>query len=276
MSLKNKREKFIKWFKHDSDAHRDSKLRKVKKKYGMIGYALYWHCIELIVHNIDEDNVSFELEDDSELISDDTGIDREMVQEMMTFMVKQQLFESNDGIITCLRLAKRLDKSMTSNPKMRELLSKVRNNHDSVMTKSDKVMQDKTRLEKTRKDKNKVETKRSGFVKPSILEVRQYIDEMTYNLNADDFVDFYVSNGWKVGRNSMKDWKACVRQWNSRNKKAAQSKTTVDPQKPPVWWKMSDNEVVNSCRTYNIPTRGKSAKELHAQLDQKWRQANGQ
>ena len=140
----------MKWFKHDSDAHRDAKLRKVVMKYGMEGYGLYWHCIEMIVNNISSDNLTFELEHDSEIISHDTGIHQDRVQEMMTFMVDLGLFENSDGTITCLKIAKRLDQSMTSNTQMRKLIEEIRESHDTVMTESCKTRLDKTRLEETR------------------------------------------------------------------------------------------------------------------------------
>lgn len=37
------------------------------------------------------------------------------------------------------------------------------------------------------------------------------------SINAQQFIDYYESNGWKVGRNSMKDWQATVRRWASNN-----------------------------------------------------------
>ena len=42
--------------------------------------------------------------------------------------------------------------------------------------------------------------------------------EHGYNVDAERFVDFYRSKGWLVGKNKMKDWKAAVRSWHSRNK----------------------------------------------------------
>lgn len=55
--------------------------------------------------------------------------------------------------------------------------------------------------------------KRKRFVKPTVEEVRQYCIERNNCVNAEQFYDYYESNGWKVGKNSMKDWKACVRTW---------------------------------------------------------------
>lgn len=51
------------------------------------------------------------------------------------------------------------------------------------------------------------------FVKPTVEEIAQYCAERGNNVDAQKFYDYYESNGWKVGRNSMKDWKAAVRTW---------------------------------------------------------------
>jgi hypothetical protein len=99
----------VKWYKHDASAHGDAKLERVRIKYGMEGYGLYWYCLELIAANVEQHNLSFELEHDAEIIAHRTGIHFERVQEMMTFMVDLGLFEQRSGVITCLKLAKRCD-----------------------------------------------------------------------------------------------------------------------------------------------------------------------
>ena len=35
--------------------------------------------------------------------------------------------------------------------------------------------------------------------------------------DAERFVDYYTANGWKVGRNAMRDWRATVRDWVRRD-----------------------------------------------------------
>ena len=63
-------------------------------------------------------------------------------------------------------------------------------------------------------------TKRKRFEKPTLSQITQYCLERNNNVNAEQFYDYYESNGWKVGKNAMKDWKACVRTWerNGYNK----------------------------------------------------------
>ena len=56
------------------------------------------------------------------------------------------------------------------------------------------------------------------FSPPSVEEVQAYCVEKGYNVDPERFVDYYTSNGWKVGRNPMKDWKAAVRSWERKEK----------------------------------------------------------
>lgn len=51
------------------------------------------------------------------------------------------------------------------------------------------------------------------FTPPSVAEVRAYCQERQNNVDPERFVDYYTSNGWRVGKNPMKDWKAAVRSW---------------------------------------------------------------
>lgn len=55
------------------------------------------------------------------------------------------------------------------------------------------------------------------FTKPTSEDVKAYCIERKNNINAEQFIDFYESKGWKIGKESMKDWKAAVRTWEKRN-----------------------------------------------------------
>ena len=67
-------------------------------------------------------------------------------------------------------------------------------------------------------------TKRKRFEKPTLSEIEQYCIERNNNVNAEHFFDYYESNGWKVGKNSMKDWKAAVRTWECSEYRKPNSK----------------------------------------------------
>lgn len=51
------------------------------------------------------------------------------------------------------------------------------------------------------------------FAKPTLDDVKEYCQERGNNVDAERWYNYYSANGWKVGKNSMKDWKAAVRTW---------------------------------------------------------------
>jgi len=53
----------------------------------------------------------------------------------------------------------------------------------------------------------------AAFIRPTLDQVTQYCTERRNSVDAQNWLDHYSSNGWKVGRNSMKDWRAAVRKW---------------------------------------------------------------
>lgn len=59
--------------------------------------------------------------------------------------------------------------------------------------------------------------KKGVFRPPSPDDVRAYAEEKCIDVDADLFCDFYASKGWKVGKNSMKDWRAAARGWAKRH-----------------------------------------------------------
>lgn len=84
---------------------------------------------------------------------------------------------------------------------------------------------DKNRLDKIRLDNRgdsgeshtPSKSKSKKFIKPTIEEIEKYCKEKEYfDVNAQQFFDYYESKGWKVGNSAMKDWKAAVRNWHSR------------------------------------------------------------
>lgn len=87
--------------------------------------------------------------------------------------------------------------------------------------------QDKTRLDNSKETTvKKGETKQGKakktpkccFTPPSVAVVRAYCEERGNHIDPEEFVDFYGSKGWMVGKSKMKDWKCAVRNWERRRK----------------------------------------------------------
>lgn len=76
--------------------------------------------------------------------------------------------------------------------------------------------------------------KREGFTKPTLEEVRAYCTERKNTIDAETFMDFYTSKGWKVGNQPMKDWKAAVRNWERRREQTRHSADEMEVQKQDI------------------------------------------
>lgn len=78
-----------------------------------------------------------------------------------------------------------------------------------------------------KKDTNVSKEKVPRFIPPTRQEVTAYCEEKGYNIDVERFIDYYTANGWMVGRNKMKDWKAAVRNW----KRGQRQGMTTEPKK---------------------------------------------
>ena len=61
-----------------------------------------------------------------------------------------------------------------------------------------------------------ISPQKKSFTRPTYEEVKLYCDERKNCVDAQAFIDFYESKGWKVGNTPMKDWKAAVRTWEHK------------------------------------------------------------
>ena len=75
------------------------------------------------------------------------------------------------------------------------------------------------------------ETARAIFLPPTISEVKEYCEKRKNGINPEQFVNFYQSKGWMIGKNKMKDWKAAVRTWEIQNRKNNGNNQTSDNSK---------------------------------------------
>ena len=71
--------------------------------------------------------------------------------------------------------------------------------------------------------------KRTRFVVPTIEEIQAYCSERNNSVDAQRFYDYYTANGWKVGKNAMKDWKAAVRTWERNGYSNTTNQSEVNP-----------------------------------------------
>lgn len=83
--------------------------------------------------------------------------------------------------------------------------------------------QSKVKYSKVKKEKS-IEKKRAGnplkhthtinFKKPDYSEIISYCKNQNLRIDVNRFYDYYESNGWMIGKNRMRDWRAAVRNWS--------------------------------------------------------------
>lgn len=89
-------------------------------------------------------------------------------------------------------------------------------------------------------DKSESKRTRTRFTPPTEKEVEDYCRENTLQVNAQRFVTFYASKGWKVGKESMRDWQAAVRGWALRD---AQERQQAQDSKPKLMSSYSAEDI---------------------------------
>ena len=103
---------------------------------------------------------------------------------------------------------------------------------DNRMATEDKIEEDRLREDKIEEVVTPAISERRTirFHKPTIDEIVAYCSEKDFKLDAHRFYDYYESNGWRVGKTPMKDWRAAIRNW-VRNE---QNKYSLLPPKPEI------------------------------------------
>ncbi len=144
----------MKWFQHDTDALYDAKIKKLIFRHGAIGYAVYFHCIELIAGTITKNNINFELEHDAEIIADNLKIQGDQqesaidkVNRIMKDIINLGLFECIDNRIFCYKLASRLDNTVSRSPQINEI-KKITTETLRSCNVPDKIREDKIKSDK--------------------------------------------------------------------------------------------------------------------------------
>lgn len=124
------------------------------------------------------------------------------------------------------------DRHLSENAKKRALSRQRMQKSRVAQTLRSERNKSATREEKRREENVSSETTslqrhRGGFVKPTVEDVRAYCQERASPVDAQQFFDFYESKGWMVGKNKMRDWKACVRTWEKERNGVANSRGPV-------------------------------------------------
>ena len=140
-----------------------------------------------------------------------------------------------NGAIYMLDIQNFIGKGSSEADRKREYRQRIETDRTNVQTNLRQIseksppeieieLEKEIKIEKEIDSSASTTTKRKRFEKPTLSEIEQYCIERNNNVNAEQFFDYYESNGWKVGKNSMKDWKAAVRVWERSEYRKPNSK----------------------------------------------------
>ena len=233
------------YFSHDIDMRNDIKVKALRRKFSHTGYAVWCFMLEYLT---DCTNFEFDYDEVSqELLASDFDVPVAELREIIDYSVKIGLLQHEDGKIFSAahkrRFVRMLEvrqrraeaarrngrkggnpnfKKGQPNPYYRTTESVMEDNQNITQEiTEDNPIVEQSNVEHSRVKKQKETPKgekktASRFSAPTVDEVRTYAQEKGFNIDPEHFVDYYTSNGWRVGRNPMKDWRATVRTWASR------------------------------------------------------------
>ena len=129
-----------------------------------------------------------------------------------------------NGAIYMLDIQNFIGKGSSEADRKREYRQRIETDRTNVQTNLRQIseksppeieleLEKEIKIEKEIDSSASTTTKRKRFEKPTLSEIKQYCIERGNKVDAQHFFDYYESNGWKVGKNSMKNWQAAVRTW---------------------------------------------------------------
>ena len=162
-----------------------------------------------------------------------------------------------NGAIYMLDIQNFIGRGSSEADRKREYRQRIETDRTNVQTKVREIseksppeieieLEKEIKIEKEIDSSASTTTKRKRFEKPTLSEIKAYCIERNNNVDAQHFYDYYESNGWKVGKNSMKNWQAAVRTWekNSYTNTTKQTKKTNTEQTLDAIYKvMNESEV---------------------------------
>jgi len=210
------------YFPHDYNARNDLKIQAMVDDYGAVGYGIYWAVIEML-HEEDENRLPFN-KVTFKSIAKQMSTSVEQVEAIVNCCLDYELFIFNDELFYSERVNKNINKrteiaekrsiaGKMSAQKRAESLT-IPTNVEQVLTS---VQQNPTKKRKEKESKVNESKGNKVFTIPTLSEISDYCKERKNAVDPIKYFNHYESNGWMVGKNKMKNWKAAVHTWEKNN-----------------------------------------------------------
>jgi hypothetical protein len=228
------------WFPHDANARNDPAICAMRKKYKSEGYGWYWMLVEMMREQSDYrlmlglcDGYAMQMQctstKASEFIADciaPYGLFKSDGESFWSGRLMREM-EFKAGLSETRRKAalamheKRQSSTCSANAEQKQ---------STCMPIQYSTVQDNT-VQNEKNDSPDGESgarKTTTFKPPTVEEVAKYCRERCNSVVAQQWHDHYTSNGWMVGKNKMKDWKAAVRTWEKNRDDRRNDKDFAD------------------------------------------------
>ena|SRR3990167_4569154 len=192
----------MKYFLHDSNAFNDEKITELYIKFGYEGLGLFYTALEKFA--------SQEKPIKTEVIKKQLGVGKRL-QKCWSFMEEMGIICSSNGESFNKELLKFSEKYLIKKEKNAKRVANFRARHENVTHYERISNAPKDNISKVKVSKG---IKDSAFAPPTNEEVKSFFKDA---LGAENFFDYYQSNGWRVGRVPMKDWESAARRWIRTN-----------------------------------------------------------
>lgn len=215
-------EKRYYWFKLKDDFFDGVKIKKLRQLAGGDTYTIIY--LKMLLKAMKHDGV-LEYQGVEGNICEEIALDidekAENVQVALTYLLSKGLAEQIGDDCFLPESVENVGSENSSAQRVREYRNRQKALHcNTDVTQVKRICN----VEKEIDIEKDIEKKKSRvFTPPTHDEVSDYAFEINSTVNVDNFLDYYESNGWMVGKNKMKDWKATFRRWSRENKKTTSS-----------------------------------------------------
>lgn len=205
----------MKYYLHDTSAFDDEKVTELFINFGYEGVGLFYVVLEKLAKQ--EKPVK------TEVLKKQLRIGKKL-EKCWKFMEEIGIISSNNGETFNKQLLNFSEKYQIKKEKTRKKVSEWREKQEIAETVTS--YKDECNPPKVKKSKvNEIDNKLKKFIKPELIEISDYCLDRKNSVDANKFFNYYESNGWQVGKNKMKDWRAAVRTWEANDVNPKQNGT---------------------------------------------------
>lgn len=210
----------VKWIKITTDIFDDDKILLIESLPDAYAIIVVWFKLLCLAGKMNNSGV-FILGDKiaytDKMLSTIFRMKESTVQLALQTFEQFGMIEIVDGIITIPNWGKHqsIDKIEARNEYQKNYMRMYRDKQ-KLLCKTNSKTNSKVNVSGTEEDKNRID-KNIYNIHPTVDEVAAYVAEKGYHFDAEAFVAFYESKGWKIGKEPMKNWKACCATWEKRH-----------------------------------------------------------